>query len=170
MYVRHYLRTRDRSRDKTSPVLEEPPTRSLHCQELILPCPLPPPPAPSLPLPPLPIVAPSALEAGILPQSCLETSQMPETFLTPTLPFRDLKADQDLGHGFRKFKSIIVFCFLFFFRYIKVTLWAVVNQRSICNMEKECGDKSRGSIATKLGFKSPFQDLRAAYSNLTVLV
>lgn len=35
---------------------------------------------------------------------------------------------------------------------------------------KGCSDKSRGSAATKLGFKSPFQHLQAVYSNLTLLV
>lgn len=75
--VRHGLRTGHRSRGKTS----SSPGRARFSSALprSSPCPTP---------NPLPIVAPSALEAGVLPQTCLETFQSLETFLTPTFPFR----------------------------------------------------------------------------------
>lgn len=49
------------------------------------------------PFPPfLPIVAPSALETGVLPQSCLETSQLPET-LNPHHPVQGSESRPRLG-------------------------------------------------------------------------
>lgn len=38
------------------------------------------------------------------------------------------------------------------------------------NMPKRYRDQSRGSMATKLGLKSPFWHLQAVYSNLALLV
>lgn len=49
-------------------------------------------------------------------------------------------------------------------------MWAAVGQGSICNMPKGYSDQSRGSIATNLRLKSPFQHLQAVYFHLVRLV
>lgn len=118
-----------------------------------------------VPFPHTHIVASSSLEAGVLPQSCLETSQLPKT-LNPHHPIQASESRPKLGTWIQE----TWVHYRFFFRYIKVTLWAMVGQGSICNMPKRYSDKNRGSIATKLGSQSLFQHLQAVYSQLALLI
>lgn len=123
-----------------------------------------------VPFPPTHIVAaPSSWKLESCPRVVWRPPNYPR-LLTLTNPIQASESRPKLGTWIQE----TWVCYWFFFRepmrYIKVTLWAMVGQGSICNMPKRCSDKNRGSVAIKLGFQSLFQHLQAVYSHLALLI